>query len=75
MDSATTNYPQRKPGVDYVRCQAEFEMQMLLLKEDMKKRYREILNEGKDHEIYDSSWLLYLTNLLSSPREEQEAKS
>ncbi|KAH7124305.1 hypothetical protein EDB81DRAFT_912439 [Dactylonectria macrodidyma] len=37
MEPQTGKYP-KKAGVDYDKCQAEFDEQMVLLKEDIKKR-------------------------------------
>ncbi|PTD08309.1 hypothetical protein HYE67_001297 [Fusarium culmorum] len=39
MDFLPFHAEDRKPGVDYVRCQKEFEIQMLLLQQDIQNRF------------------------------------
>jgi hypothetical protein len=56
MDSHLMNGQPRKAGVDYGKCQAEFEAQMLLLKEDLKKWHHRTQNEHEGRKIPDSSW-------------------
>jgi hypothetical protein len=56
MDSQSINGQPRKAGVDYGRCQAEFDAQILLLKEDLKKRLRRTQNEHEGRKISDFSW-------------------
>lgn len=46
----------RKAGVDYGKCQAEFEAQMLLLKDDLKNWLHRTQNEQEGRKIPDSSW-------------------
>ncbi|KAM0216987.1 hypothetical protein ACHAQD_007706 [Fusarium lateritium] len=55
MKSRPISQQDLKPGVDYTRCQAEFDIQMLLLKDDIKKRFGWICDEQKGQGD-DSPW-------------------
>jgi hypothetical protein len=83
MKSRPISQQDLKPGVDYTRCQAEFEIQMLLLKDDIKKRFGWIY-DGQKEEPNHSPWpphmtgecnlvlsllLSILTDLATSPKE------
>ncbi|EWZ29045.1 hypothetical protein FOZG_17334 [Fusarium oxysporum Fo47] len=54
MDSRLMNGQPRKAGVDYGKCQAEFEAQMLLLEKDLKKWLHRTQNENEGRKIPDS---------------------
>jgi hypothetical protein len=56
MDSLPFRAEDRKPGVDYVRCQKEFEIQMLLLKEDIKNRFGWTHEPTDGYGICDIPW-------------------
>lgn len=47
MESQPIHKQPRKAGVDYTKCQAEFEEQIVLLKEDLKKRLKLAQKEGE----------------------------
>lgn len=55
MKSRPISQQDLKPGVDYARCEAEFEIQMLLLKDDIKKRFGWIC-DGPKEEPNHSTW-------------------
>lgn len=55
MDSHLIYGQRRKAGVDYAKCQAEFDAQMLLLKEDLKKRLNLAQNKHEGRKISDTS--------------------
>jgi hypothetical protein len=83
MKSRPISQQDLKPGVDYTRCQAEFEIQMLLLKDDIKKRFGWIYDGQKEepnhppwppHMIGECNLVLslllsILTDLATSPKE------
>ena len=55
MDLQPIGGQPRKAGVDYGKCQAEFDAQMLLLKEDLKKRLNLAQNEHEGRKISNIS--------------------
>ncbi|RGP81072.1 hypothetical protein FLONG3_861 [Fusarium longipes] len=69
MDSLPFHAEDRKPGVDYVRCQKEFEIQMLLLKEDIKNRFGWSHEQGHDYGVYNVSWTCNQAEFSSPPTE------
>lgn len=64
MDFMPFHAEDRKPGVDYVQCQAEFNIQMLLLKEDIKSRFGWSHDRGDERGIYNLSWASHQNGML-----------
>ncbi|CAG7560919.1 unnamed protein product [Fusarium equiseti] len=69
MDSMPFHAEDRKPGVDYVQCQAEFDIQMLLLKEDIKNRFGWSHDQGEQRGMDNFSWSSHQSGIKQTSRQ------
>ncbi|KAG8672105.1 hypothetical protein FPOAC2_05472 [Fusarium poae] len=74
MDFLPFHAEDRKPGVDYVRCQKEFEIQLMLLQEDIKNGFGWTQKRGDGYGICNISWTSNQNNFSSSPPQERSTK-
>ncbi|CAF3471210.1 unnamed protein product [Fusarium graminearum] len=71
MDFLPFHAEDRKPGVDYVRCQKEFEIQMLLLQQDIQNRFGWNQQRGDGYGVCKMSWSSNQNAFSSSPPQER----
>ncbi|UZP38298.1 hypothetical protein NXS19_006114 [Fusarium pseudograminearum] len=75
MDSLPFHAEDRKPGVDYVRCQKEFEIQMLLLQQDIQNRFGWNQQRGDGYGVCNMPWSSNQNAFSSSPPQPQIRKT